>query len=168
MSSTTMAPTTPQEAKENATYPHFLTLCHGSYYQWDDSYKKDFDKWWGKTEIGSDTIGNNKPRPNWDSKTPSAGFWLEFHQCANVQTGEPKICCKSCQKLLAHRATSYGGSSGSQRHLNRYKCCSQPHGEASTPLASTVPGKSSKVHLIFHYLYIFLCFILLYVRQQFF
>jgi hypothetical protein len=113
-------------------------LRKSTYVKWVEELKKQFLVWWSKTQWAKEGKGH----PNWDSELRSSSFWKEFHQCANIVTGEPKLCCKTCEGLLIHPSIHNSGSTRPTKHLARIKS-GTAHWEkrASQPMLSEVIAK---------------------------
>ncbi|KAJ5131001.1 uncharacterized protein N7515_007040, partial [Penicillium bovifimosum] len=58
----------------------------------------------------------------WENRKISDA-WDHFEQLADETTGEPKVICKHCSKLLTHPNVKRSGTSTLSRHLKADSCC---------------------------------------------
>lgn len=98
-----------------------------AYILYSEMSKDDFVSWWLKTDFG------RKQRMRWDGKHQSDS-WKHFSQVADVKTGEPKVMCNRCSKILDHPQSSRHGTSTMNKHLSGINC------RNSVSRAATQPG----------------------------
>jgi hypothetical protein len=82
--------------------------------------KKDFMDWWFQTQIGATEPVQKKI--HWDGSRHHSEIWSHFEQVAHYITGEPKVMCKRCRKLLDHPNHTSNGTNSIRRHWSRNTC----------------------------------------------
>jgi hypothetical protein len=59
--------------------------------------EQDFYNWWRQT-----IFGIKEPKFKWNNTGRQSDKWDYFHEVAVVSTGEPRLCCKHCSRILLH------------------------------------------------------------------
>jgi hypothetical protein len=97
--------------------------------------KQEFMEWWIQTQSGSELHNEEKEKVKWDGEGFSSDVWQHFHQVAHKTTGEPKVMCKRCGKILAHPQSSGHGTTAMKRHWDKNDACrkSKAAEQASLP-----------------------------------
>src|SRR5271156_4146061 len=101
--------------------------------------RQDFIEWWIQTQHGGELNKLNteeKEKVKWDGDGLSSDVWQHFHQVAHKNTGEPKVMCKRCGKILNHPHSSGHGTNAMKRHWEKTKACNK----ASTTNQVTLSG----------------------------
>lgn len=96
------------------------------YVLYSDMSKEDFVSWWLKTDFG------RKKRMRWDSRHQS-DCWKYFDQVAHITTGEPKVICNRCAKVLDHPQHSRHGTSTMNKHIQGVTCRNATNNAAKQP-----------------------------------
>jgi hypothetical protein len=89
------------------------------YVLYSNMTKKDFVEWWLQTQFG--TQQHSKKKFRWDARQLS-DVWKSFDQVAHYQTGEPKVICQRCGRILEHPQQSLNGTTSMKRHLEGGLC----------------------------------------------
>ena len=74
---------------------------------------------WLQTQYA--TVEGNDKRINWKSKH-SSEVWENFDQVAHQLTGEAKVMCRRCGKILPHPQEKGDGTNSMKRHLGSNSC----------------------------------------------
>jgi hypothetical protein len=93
----------------------------GTHYKWEEEKREDFKIWWSTTEH------SKGPDPNWGSKWQKTDIWQHFDECANIMTGEPALCCRTCHQVFVHPNVRRNGNSSPARHI--HDCCAPSSGQ---------------------------------------
>ncbi|KAJ5300236.1 hypothetical protein N7508_007519 [Penicillium antarcticum] len=89
------------------------------YVLYNDMSKEQFIAWWLQTQYA--TVEGNGKRINWKSKH-SSEVWDNFDQVAHQLTGEAKVMCRRCGKVLPHPQEKGDGTNSMKRHLGSNSC----------------------------------------------
>lgn len=92
---------------------------HNECYKWSTNHVDAFETWWKETQWFQTNQANRKSVPNWGS-SKNAANWDHFEEGALRSTGEPKIICKRCDKVIAH--TFRIGTSAMSSHIQTAGC----------------------------------------------
>jgi hypothetical protein len=85
--------------------------------------KNDFVNWWLNTDFGSKPEAK---RIHWDKQGYLSDVWSHFDQVAHPSTGQPKVMCKQCGKLLDHPNFTKNGTNALRRHWRKGNCKPAP------------------------------------------
>lgn len=119
---------------------------------YSDTMESEFLSWWFDTQFGI------KKNVRWDGKSHYSEVWNDFDMVAHYITGEPKVRCKNCGKILEHPNTKKDGrhSIGTKslaRHINgpscskRSKGLAQPHiGKMMQKIVSILYRTLTSIH----------------------
>lgn len=94
--------------------------------------QNDFLSWWFDTQFGA------KRGIRWDGHGHYSGVWKDFDMVAHYITGEAKVRCKRCGKILEHpnRKKDNGQSIGTKsltRHIGGPRCLKSSNNAAKQP-----------------------------------
>lgn len=89
------------------------------YVLYNDMLKERFIAWWLQTQYA--TVEGNDKRITWKSKH-SSEVWDNFDQVAHQLTGEAKVMCRRCGKVLPHPQEKGDGTNSMKRHLGSNSC----------------------------------------------
>ena len=90
-----------------------------SWVRYTNMTKDDFVNWWLNTQYGSKLEAK---RVSWDRKSYSSDIWAHFDQIAHSSTGQPKVICKQCSKILDHPTYTTNGTNALRRHWKKGNC----------------------------------------------
>ena len=82
--------------------------------------KTDFIEWWLQTEFGSK--GDDKKKMNWAGSGTHSDVWNYFDPVAHFSSGQPKVLCQRCGKLLDHPSYTSNGTKSMNRHWKSENC----------------------------------------------
>lgn len=80
----------------------------------------EFLNWWFDTQFGA--ADDEKKKMHWDGRGHHSDIWVHFEQVAHYITGEPKVMCKRCEKILDHPNHTLNGTNALRRHLKTELC----------------------------------------------
>ena len=121
-------------------------------YKWTSPGAAVFSTWWYDTTWYKDNTQVPNPKlPIWGSSKDAAN-WQYFVEGAVRSTGEPKIICIRCDKVMTH--TFKHGTSAMSDHILTKKCIStskrrglsQPSVEEGFRAAVRLPGNYQELH----------------------
>jgi hypothetical protein len=121
-------------------------------YKWTSPSANAFSTWWCDTTwYRNNTQIPNPKLPVWGSSKDAAN-WQYFVEGAVRSTGEPKIICIRCDKVMTH--TFKHGTSAMSDHILTKGCIStskgrglsQPNVEEGFRFAVRLPGNYQKLH----------------------
>jgi hypothetical protein len=90
-----------------------------SYILYSDMGKDEFVIWWLQTQYASQQDQRKKIR--WNAKHHS-DVWKHFDQVAHHTSGEPKVMCRRCGRILDHPQHTMNGTTSMKRHLEGGIC----------------------------------------------
>jgi hypothetical protein len=79
--------------------------------------KDDFVTWWVGTQAGT-----LKKKIRWNGEGHLLDIWKDFNQVAYHLTGEAKIMCQQCGKILEHPNHQSTRTKSLRRHILRTTC----------------------------------------------
>jgi hypothetical protein len=84
--------------------------------------KKAFIEWWLQTLCANDPRREGKKKFDFENSALSSEAWENFKQVAHQTTGEPKVICSRCSKILEHPIWTGNGTNSMRRHWSGEKC----------------------------------------------
>jgi len=123
-------PSSPSSTSTSQLPSGLITFVSSSdrktYAVWTEETSETFCSWFATTKWyqNAQADGATYSLPSWTSSTKTAKeLWTNFNQIALVPTGEAKVMCLICDKILSHPATkNQGGTSTMRHHLQRNEC----------------------------------------------
>lgn len=86
----------------------------------EEMSKIEFLNWWFETQAGANE--STQKQLQWDGRKQNTDLWSQFEQVAHYKTGEPRVMCKNCGKVLGHpsfgKPGTRNGTSTLRRHQN--------------------------------------------------
>lgn len=81
--------------------------------------QEQFISWWLQTQYA--TVEGKDKRVHWNAKHTSDA-WSHFDQVAHQLTGEAKVMCQRCGKVLPHPHDKGDGTNSMKRYLGSNSC----------------------------------------------
>ncbi|KAJ9481012.1 hypothetical protein VN97_g12500 [Penicillium thymicola] len=69
---------------------------------YDTAQENKFLSWWLETDYGQQLTKNGKYNFRWSVESRSSKVWKHFDQVAELESGRPKVVCRSCLTPLNH------------------------------------------------------------------
>lgn len=91
-----------------------------SWILYSDMSKDDFITWWLETHFGGTQVDRKKV--HWDGAKHHSDIWAHFDQVAHYTSGEPKVMCRNCGKILHHPNYTSNGTNSLRRHWKSDGC----------------------------------------------
>jgi len=82
--------------------------------------KTDFIEWWLQTSSRREAPQDTRFR--FDTDATKAQIWQHYDQVAHYTSGEPKVMCRRCSKVLDHPNWTRNGTNSLRRHWASEKC----------------------------------------------
>jgi hypothetical protein len=96
------------------------------YFRWKPEYHDKFVEWWLSTQWAVQAVANQSidlvKQLNWESQNRKSIAWKQFDQGIHRITGEPKVICQNCNKVLAHPNTRNTGTKALSGHIASRQC----------------------------------------------
>jgi hypothetical protein len=106
-----MPPTTTTDPAIPSASVGLVRIRKRTHYLWEEEKNEAFISWWKTTEY------RKGPDPHWGSKRRKTEIWSHFDECANITTGEPAICCRTCYLVFVHPSIRRNGNSAPSSHI---------------------------------------------------
>ena len=84
--------------------------------------KETFIDWWLQTSSANNTEREGKKKFDFENSALSSKAWEHFKQIAHQTTGEPKVMCSRCSRVLDHPIWTENGTNSMRRHWAGEKC----------------------------------------------
>ena len=105
-----------------STLPRLAT--NYAFIKWTLQHVDAFSTWWVTTQyarlVQSDPSSYHTPP--WNSTKKSSNVWTSFDQVAEAKTGQPKVACRTCDRVFNHPSVKNTGTSNMSKHLKQSKC----------------------------------------------
>ncbi|KAJ5481400.1 hypothetical protein N7475_000212 [Penicillium sp. IBT 31633x] len=92
---------------------------------YDTAQENEFLSWWLETDYGQQLTKNGKYKFRWSVESRSSKVWKHFDQVAELESGRPKVVCRSCLTPLNHPHHPHHKSHGTStmgKHLKSNSC----------------------------------------------
>jgi hypothetical protein len=120
---------------------------------YSDMSKDDFLHWWLETQFGN-AQSEKKKKIHWDGARHISDIWKHFDQVAHHVTGEPKVMCRKCGKIMDHPNHTLNGTNSLRRHCKGDFCQRATNKVAKQPdIKQLMRSAVSNIILLIEYIF---------------